>query len=187
MQLGLILLCLAFPLLELAVMIKVGQQIGVISTLLLLVGIGIAGGLILRAQGFAVMARAIEAARSGKPPIEPVVDGMFLMLAGVLFLIPGFLTDIAGALLLIPPVRRGFAHWMFSRMAGGGYTTSTVHVDMRGGNTGWSAAEHADAPQRPEPGAGPASRPDRGVVIDGEWERVDEPANRPSGKTPPRS
>ena len=192
MPLGLILLCLALPLLELAVMIKVGQAIGVLSTLALLVGICVVGALILRAQGFAAMGRAMQAVRDGKPPVEPVVDSMFLMLAGVLFLIPGFITDVAGALLLIPPLRRGFARWVFRRMlAGGRFSASTVRVETRDGRDprGEGQAEPHVEPRRPTPrapGRG-APRPDtKGVVIDGEWERVEDPSKRPRGG-PPRT
>ena len=203
MQLGLILLCLAFPLLELAVMIKVGQSIGVLWTLLALVGIGVAGGLIVRAQGFAAMGRAFEAARGGRPPIEPVVDSMFLMLAGVLFLIPGFITDVAGALLLIPPLRRSFARWAFRRMmAGGTFTASTVRTGSRpeharspendarepademGGQASRRPQADPRTPGRNQAGRNQSGRDQSGVVIEGEWERVDEPDKRPPGNPP---
>ena len=180
MQLGFILLCLGLPLLELAVLIKVGQSIGVWRTLLLLVGMGVVGGLVLRAQGFAVLRRAIETTRAGQPPIEPVIDSLFLMLAGILFLIPGFITDVAGALLLIPPLRRAFARRLLGRMfAGGTFTDSTVHVETRGGRR---PRQDEAGPQRPEPGT---NGRDQGVVIEGEWEQVDETAKRPRG--PPQS
>lgn len=192
MQLAFILLCLAFPLLELAVMIKVGQSIGVLWTIALLIGMGLVGGAVLRAQGFAVLRRAIAATRAGEPPIGPVIDSMFLMLAGVLFLIPGFITDVAGALLLIPPLRRGFARWVFRRMlAGGRFSASTVRVETRDGRDprGEGQAEPHVEPRRPTPrapGRG-APRPDtKGVVIDGEWERVEDPSKRPRGG-PPRT
>src|SRR5262249_35992693 len=102
MKLGLLFVFLALPLLELALMIKVGQWIGFWDTVLLLAAMALAGGLILREQGLAALTRALAAVRDGRPPIEPVVDSMFLMLAGMLLLVPGFLTDIAGLLLLIP-------------------------------------------------------------------------------------
>ena len=181
MKLGIVLLCLALPLLELAVMIKVGQAIGVWWTLLALIGIGVAGGMILRSQGFAVLRRAIEATREGQPPIGPMVDSMFLMLAGVLFLIPGFLTDIAGALLLIPPLRRGFARWLIGRMlAAGTFTTRSYERGSAGGEAG-------DGPRRPQPASREPGKRDPGVVIEGEWERVDEPGKRPRGGPPPTS
>ena len=106
MQIGIILICLAFPLLELAVLIKVGQSIGFWWTVLLLAGSAVAGGLIIQQQGVTALQRSIESARAGRPPLEPAVDSAFLMLAGMLFLIPGLLTDAAGFLLLIPPLRR---------------------------------------------------------------------------------
>ena len=183
MQLGLILLCLALPLLELAVLIKVGSWIGAFDTILLLIGIGIAGGLMLRAQGFAVLRRALEATRAGRPLIEPMVDSLFLMLAGVLFVIPGFITDAAGLLLLIPPLRHALARWLLARMlAGGTFTASTVHVETRGPSEAGNGRQRDAETQRP----GPRPPGDHGVVIDGEWERVDDPAQKRPAGDPPR-
>lgn len=154
MQIGLILIVLAFPLLELAVLIKLGQSIGFWRTVLLLVATGVVGGFIVHRQGLAVARRAMDAARDGRPPLGPVVDGVLIMLAGTLLLIPGLLTDVVGLLLLIPPLRRAFARWGLKRMFAG----AEVHVERRDGRPG-SDRRGAEG----------------GVVIDGEWERVEEP------------
>ena len=192
MQLGLILFCLALPLLELAVVINVGQHIGVIYTILLLIAMGLAGGALLRLQGLAALTRSIEAARTGRPPIGPMIDSMFLMLAGVLFIIPGFITDALGLLLLVPPLRHAVARWIFSRMmVSGTFTTTTTgpgETDA-GSQQHWPSGDpHADASAAPrQPGRRPDGQPHRdrdgGVVIEGEWERVDEPAKRPEDRS----
>ena len=120
MWFGLLLMMLAVPLLELALLIKLGQAIGFWSTvaiIFLTAGIGIA---IVNAQGFAAFRRASESVAKGQPPVEPVIDGFMLMLAGGLLIAPGLLTDIAGLLLLIPPVRRLVAKWGLKRMAASG-------------------------------------------------------------------
>ena len=170
MQLGLVLICLSFPLLELAVMIKVGQWIGVGWTLFLLATAILAGGIIIRIQGFAALRRMLEAMREGKPPLEAVVDGAFLMLAGGLLLLPGFISDIAGLLLLVPPLRRWVAGRLWRRMLRSG----TVHMETRTYETrrGPPPAEQPETTFPPRPGEKPRNN---GVVIEGEWERVDEP------------
>jgi UPF0716 protein FxsA len=207
MQLGLLLLCLAFPLLEIAVLIKVGGLIGFWWTVALLIGMCAGGSLILRQQGFAALNRAMQATREGRPPIEPVVDSAFLMLAGVLLLIPGLLTDVAGLLLLIRPLRMGFARWVLGRMMAGGTFTVNGQVfrssEQRGAEHGEpdikapprpsAGAPHAARPGTPHPGGphpgaprpGGGPRPSKAVVIDGEWEKIDETTKRPNG-TPPR-
>ena len=170
MPIGLILAAIAFPLLELAVLIKVGQSIGVWWTLLLLAAACIGGGLIINHQGFAALRRGLEASRRERPLIEPVLDSMLLILAGVLLLIPGFITDALALALLIPPLRRGLGRWALSRLLAG----AEVHVETRG---------MEDGPGRPR--AGETSRaPDGGLVIEGEWTRVEDTAP-PSRKPAP--
>lgn len=164
MQIGLILIALAFPLLELAVLIKLGQTIGFWWTVLLLLAIALTGAAIVQRQGLSAARRAMEASRDGRPPIEPVVDSVLLVLAGILLLIPGLITDIAGLLLLVPPLRRAFARWGLSRL----FAVADVHVETRDPRNG-----------RPRP---PQRAPDGGIVIDGEWQRVDEPKPPRRGK-----
>ena len=174
MQIGLILLVLAFPLLELAVLIKVGQSIGFWWTILLLVGTGLAGGWIVHRQGLSAARRAMQSMNEGRPPLEPVVDSFMLMLAGGLLLLPGLLTDIAALALLVPPVRRTIARWALSRL----FTAADVHVQAHE----WRSTGHGPGRQHDDPRAGD-DRPPRGSgggsVIDGEWERVDDPKPPP--------
>jgi UPF0716 protein FxsA len=166
MQIGLILVALAFPLLELAVLIKVGQSIGFWSTVLLLVATGVFGGWLVQRQGLAAAQRAMATIGQGEAPIAPVIDSVLIMLAGVLLLLPGLITDVAGLLLLIPPLRRAFARWAIGRMIAGG----NVHVHT----TQWRTTGRDGEGDSPKPGAGPKGGHDD-VVIDGEWQRVDEP------------
>lgn len=172
MQIGLLLIGLAFPLLELAVLIKVGQWIGFWWTVLLLAGSAVAGGLIIQQQGFNALRRSLESAREGRPPLEPAVDSAFLMLAGILFLVPGLITDAAGFLLLIPPLRRLVGRWLLGRMLAG----ASVHVNT----SRYESGTYTDDTQR-RPGGRSSGE---GVVIEGEWERVDDPAK--PGQNPPR-
>lgn len=171
MQIGLILLALAFPLLELAVLIKAGQVLGLWWTILLLIGTGVAGGLIVHSQGLSAARRAAQSMAEGRAPIEPVVDSFMLMLAGALLLIPGLITDAMALPLLIPPVRMALARWCLSRLFAG----AEVHVETREWRSPGSSG--ADAPR------GERGQHAGGQVIDGEWERVDDP--KPPGKSLP--
>jgi UPF0716 protein FxsA len=101
-------LLLAFivvPLAEIAVLIQVGGWIGVAPTLTLIILTAIAGTWMLRHQGFSVLTRAQRQLEQGVMPVAEVFEGLCLLIAGVLLLTPGFLTDAAGALLLVPRVR----------------------------------------------------------------------------------
>ncbi len=174
MRIGLVLIFLAFPLLELAVLIKVGQAIGFWWTMLILVATAIGGGLIVHAQGFAALRRMTESMEHGRVPIEPVVDSVFLMLAGALMLTPGLITDAIGGLLLIPQVRRGIA----SRALRYVLRNAAVHVETR------TFGDREEDPRSPPPGSGRAPPGQGGVVIEGEWEEVKDGRPRPESGRP---
>jgi UPF0716 protein FxsA len=98
-------LLLALPLLEIAGFIVVGRQIGALATIGLVVASSIAGSLLLRHQGFGVMARVRQEIEAGRDPSRHLAHGVMVLLAAVLLIIPGFITDIFGLLLFLPPVR----------------------------------------------------------------------------------
>jgi UPF0716 protein FxsA len=154
---------IAVPVLELALLIEIGRSIGVWATVALVLATALAGALIISRQSLAVVRQALEAASEGRPPVAPVLDGLFLMLAGALLLTPGLITDAVALLLLVPPLRRAVAFWCVRRLVDSG----RVHVEVHTGTAG------PDGPSR-RGGAGP--------VIEGEFERVDEaPAGPPPG------
>jgi UPF0716 protein FxsA len=177
---------LALPLLEIGVLIYLGQHIGFWWTLALIVSTAAIGVSVLNRQGFTVMIRAMEAMNNGKPPIGPVVDGAFVMLAGLLLIAPGLITDTMGALLLLPPLRHRFAAWSVRQALRAG----RVHVDV----FTQTARRQAGATSEQGHATGGRMSPDAhvadGPVIDGEFERVDEETvdlNRRTrdGKRPP--
>jgi UPF0716 protein FxsA len=105
---ALILLAVLFiglPLLEIAVFIEVGDLIGVWATIGLTVATALAGSLLLRAQGLATLLRVRAQMDQGQLPAREIFEGVCLVLAGALLLVPGFVTDTFGLLLFIPPVR----------------------------------------------------------------------------------
>ena len=94
-----------WPIAELVVIVKLAEAIGVLLTLGLLIVSWPIGMWIIRLQARSLWRRAVRALARGEQPGRPAVDAALGFLAGVLFLIPGFITDAAGLLLLLPPVR----------------------------------------------------------------------------------
>ena len=103
-------LALAFlvvPILELVVIIKVGAAIGVLNTLGLLILSSIVGSWLMKREGLGVLRRIQAQLAAGQVPGKELVDAFLILFGGALMLAPGFLTDIAGMALLLPPVRAG--------------------------------------------------------------------------------
>lgn len=150
------LLILAMPVIEIALLIKTGQMIGFWATMAIVAATGMLGVAVLTHQRLAVLGRTMHAVREGHPPIAPVLDGAFQLLAGGLLISPGLICDAAGLLLLVPPLRRTFARWSISRLLAG----ADVQVTM------WGRQEHARSPSEAASGEGP--------IIEGEFERLGE-------------
>lgn len=104
--LGLVALFILLPIAELYIIVEVvGESIGWAWTLVLLAADSIIGSLLLRAQGRAVWRRFQRTMESGRMPHREVQDGVLIIFGGALLVTPGFLTDVLGLLLLIPPTR----------------------------------------------------------------------------------
>ena len=113
----LLILFIVVPLAELYVIVQIAGQIGIIWTLLLLVADSIAGTLLVKSQGRIAWVRFNEATTAGRIPAREVADGALIILGGALLLTPGFLTDIFGFLLLIPPTRKFFRKFLVALFA----------------------------------------------------------------------
>jgi UPF0716 protein FxsA len=171
------------PLIEIVLLIKVGGAIGVLATVFIVIATAVVGTSLLHRQGFGVLARANEAMNSGKVPLESVIEGVFLLIAGAFLLTPGLLTDTFGFLLLVPPVRRAMAAWSLKKLMASGSVSGGVFTSgPAGGETGddWPGAERG-RPKGWVRGAGQRrprnSAPD---IIEGDYERVDERTVSPS-------
>jgi len=101
----LVILFIVVPILELYVIIQVGEAIGIWPTLALLFADAILGSMLLKHQGRGAWRRFNEALAQGRFPGREVVDGLLIVIGGTLLLAPGFITDIFGLILLIPPTR----------------------------------------------------------------------------------
>jgi UPF0716 protein FxsA len=124
--LPLVILFIVVPIAELAILIQVGQAIGIWWTIALLVADSVLGSMLMRSQGRAAWRRFGEATRSGRVPAREVLDGVLVIFGGALLLTPGFISDVLGLLLLLPPTRavvrrvlvRRLAHRMGASLAG---------------------------------------------------------------------
>jgi len=150
----LLVLLIGVPLLEIYVVIQVGEAIGVLPTLALLVLDAIAGAALMRSQGRAVFSKARQTLMAGRVPTREILDGALVIVGGALLIAPGFITDLLGALLLLPPSRaraRGLVVGYFTRRLPG-----------------------VGGPGRHRPGA-PRQRPGRDFDVEGSAVEVDPP------------
>lgn len=106
MFLRLLLLFTVVPLIELAMLLAIGRQVGVLSTVLLVLGTGILGAWLARREGVRTFARVREEFAAGRLPTDALLDGLLILVAGAVLLTPGLLTDVAGFSLLVPAGRR---------------------------------------------------------------------------------
>lgn len=105
MVLVLVLLFVVAPLVELAVFVQVAQWIGVLEAIALLLAVSIGGVLVVRYQGLGVIRRVRSQLRESRLPAADLVDGLLILVAGILLILPGFVSDVVGLLLLLPPTR----------------------------------------------------------------------------------
>src|SRR5919197_6234442 len=101
----LLLLFIVVPIAELYVIIQVGQAIGALWTIIILLADSLLGSALMRAQGRAAWRRFNEAIGAGRAPTREVLDGVLVIFGGALLLTPGFITDVFGLLFLLPPTR----------------------------------------------------------------------------------
>ena len=102
----LLLLFIAVPVIELVLLIEVGQRVGFLATIGLIMGTGIVGASLARQQGLSTLARLQRDLNQGQLPAEPIVDGVLILIAAVVLITPGVLTDLVGFLCLIPAFRQ---------------------------------------------------------------------------------
>jgi len=148
---ALVVLLVVLPLTELYVIIQVGNAIGYFPMLALLVACSLFGLYLVKRVGTSTWRRAQAQMRAGEIPAAEAVDGAMLLAAGILLLVPGFVTDAIGFLLLIPPVRYFPRRW--ARRHAVTRTSSAVYgrvIDVRG--TG-------GPPPKPLPAIEPPSDP----------------------------
>jgi UPF0716 protein FxsA len=111
----LFLLFLLVPLVEIYFLIKVGNVIGAIPTIALVVFTALLGAMLLRFQGLVTLQRTRMAMAQGQLPAMEMLEGVLLVFSGALLLTPGFVTDAIGFAFLVPPVRQALIRWFLKR------------------------------------------------------------------------
>jgi UPF0716 protein FxsA len=134
MGLLLVLLFIVVPIAELYVIIQVGELIGVVPTLLLLLLDAFLGSWLLKHEGRSAWRRFNQALAERRMPGKEVADGFLVILGGALLIAPGFITDVIGAILLIPPTRAVVRLLIVRHYSGRviGYMTRTTPRQGRG-------------------------------------------------------
>lgn len=107
---------LAFPVIEITLFVKSSQLIGILPTIAAAVLAGIAGVALVKHQGIRTALAARAQLDRGEVPLRHAFDGLCLAAAGLLLLLPGFLSDLLALLLLVPPVRGGLRRWLATRL-----------------------------------------------------------------------
>ena len=105
MMAKLLLLFIVVPMVELALLIKLGSLIGVLDTILLIIFTGAAGAILVRTAGIQCLFTVRQQLQSGMFPADELCNGLLILIAGALLITPGLLTDSAGFALLVPAVR----------------------------------------------------------------------------------
>ncbi len=146
-------LFVAVPILEIYLLIKVGNVIGAPWTVALVILTAVIGASLLRQQGLATLTRVQSTLAQGGLPAMELMEGALLLFGGALLLTPGFFTDTIGFACLIPPVRR----WLIARLLERG----VAHVQA-----GFGDGFH--------PHGEPGERPRGPHTIEGEWKREDD-------------
>ncbi len=108
----LVILFVGLPLVELAILIKLGTLIGVVPTISIVFLTGILGAALARSQGIRVWIGIQNELQSGRIPAEGLLDGMLVLIGGVVLLTPGIITDMFGFFLLIPWSRLWLKRWL---------------------------------------------------------------------------
>ncbi len=162
-----LLIFILVPILEIWLFIQVDSLIGLWPTLASVVLTAVIGTWLMRMQGFQVLMQARGALEKSQFPLEQVIHGVFLLIAGLLLLTPGFFTDAIGFACLVPPLRLALAYGIWSKLK------DHVHVVHPGMDPQAQQRDH------PRGGAGP--------VIDGEIidEELKEDTPRPGNPNSP--
>lgn len=114
----LLLLFIVVPLIELALLLQIGEWVGLLPTIALVILTGIAGAALARSQGVRVFFRIRQELATGRMPVDQMIDGLLIFVAGALLLTPGLLTDIFGLSMLVPGPRNAFKRIVGRRLQG---------------------------------------------------------------------
>ncbi len=162
----LLILFIVIPVVELNVLIRVGDTLGSWNTVGLVILTAVVGVSLVRSQGISTLMQVQQKLSQGETPGKEIVEGMMLALAGLLLLIPGFVTDFIGLLLLTPITRSPIASWLYKRM-------ELRVVNNSGFRGGFSAGGFNPQDFRQNP-----FERDQGNTFEGDFERKQDPDDK---------
>jgi UPF0716 protein FxsA len=161
LKIAAILVLAALPLLEIGLLIRLGQLIGIWWLAAIIIGTAVLGTYVIRRVGLSVFERALTRLNSDREGFSPLFDGFVQVLAGLLLIFPGVISDAVGLVLLIPQVRRTVIHTGLLKLV------TLFHYQTEVSREAFRAKD-ATPPDDPE-----------GVVIEGEYERLSEKPLKP--------
>ena len=150
------------PIIEITLFVQIGGAIGLGWTLLVILATAMLGARAIRRQGIDALARAQAQMANGKPPVGEIVHGVLILMAGILLLTPGFMTDALGMLVLLPAPRAAMAKYLMSKM--------TVQSVGGGFQCGFGSGNFQQGPFDQDPFN---QQPKDGNTFEGEYERKD--------------
>ncbi|MHB1464936.1 MAG: FxsA family protein [Thermoleophilia bacterium] len=143
----LLILFIVVPLMELLVIIEIGSRIGYLYTIVLLILISFSGAALARREGYRAIAQIQADVAAGRMPADSLIDGALILLAAALLITPGYITDVAGLALLLPPARRR-AHRYVRRRVRSAAEARTFRVWTGGPPSGGSGAAGSREPEQ---------------------------------------
>jgi len=157
------------PIIEITVLMQVGAVLGVWPTIGIVILTAWIGAKYVRQQGLATLNSVQTKMAQGQMPSDEIVTGLMLLVAGVMLVTPGFVTDFLGLSLLIPAVRQAIAGSVKSHI-----TTNSASQQSFQFNGQGNVYEHDDvSDQQDNPFQGHIQPPNKGKTLDGEFERKD--------------
>jgi len=166
----LFLLFAILPILEIAILINVGEQIGGWNTVAIVIATAFLGAHLVRQQGLSTLLSAQQKMQGGTIPGQEMAEGLLLVISGVLLVTPGFITDIFGFLLCLPFTRPLIAKSLLKQMA-----LKVVQTNQQGGH--FTGAQYTHYQQ------GNSANSEQEDVIEGEYENKDDSV-KPSLRKP---
>jgi UPF0716 protein FxsA len=157
------LLFVLVPIVELALLIRMGQWLGFWPTLAFVLLTGWAGAILARLEGMRILAQFQQELAAGRMPGQAILDGASVLVAGAFLIAPGVLTDITGLALLFPPTRRLIQRWVRKRLERGIMDGSIRVMTMSPGRAGpWqdASAHRSETPRGLDPSKGIVIEPD---------------------------
>ncbi len=164
---GLLLLFIAVPAAELALLIEVGSRIGTLATLAIIVATGILGAALARQQGVRTIGAIQADLARGEIPASAMVDGVIILVAGALLITPGILTDAVGFLCLVPAARNAAKRGLQKRFESA-IQEQQIHVRAQffaSGDPGGPIYDVTPEPPSPEDPDASAGRPQRDRLL----------------------